>query len=132
MGQSTRYGLVGIGGLALLTAVHWLRDQALAPEPVQDYLLGVLPNFAAAIAITFVLLGIWSDAKREAGYAKTRRSFFICAGISGLGLIAWEFFQTTSDRLVFDLHDIGATLVGLGVSALLFFATTRREHAPQV
>lgn len=124
MRASTRYGMVGIAALALLTSVHWLRDQALASSTAHDYLLGVLPNFAAAIAITFVLLSIWSDQKHEAGFAETKSVFFACAGTSGSGLLAWEFVQISSDKFMFDLHDIGATLVGLALASLIFSAIT--------
>jgi hypothetical protein len=122
MKLSTRYGLAGIGALALLTIVHRFRGRAMPPQPVRDYLLGVLPNFAAAIAITFVLLSIWRDQIPEASSAT--RPFLICASFSGLGLLAWEFFQRAGNRLVFDPHDIGATLVGLGVASLVYRLAT--------
>ncbi len=121
MRLSTRYGLTGIGALALLAAVHQLRGMELSPQPSRDYLIGVLPNFAAAIAITFVLLSIWSDQNPNADFASAKRPFILCASISGLGLLAWELFQKTSSRLVFDPHDVGATVVGNGVSIMLFY-----------
>ena len=126
MRPSTRYGLVGIGALGLLTGGHKLRDLNLSLQPAGDYLLGVLPNFAAAIAITFVLLSIWSDQNCEADFARTKLAALVSASISGFGLLAWEFFQTTSTRFVFDMHDIAATFVGVGISGLLFWALTPR------
>jgi hypothetical protein len=55
---STRYGVVGISALGLLSLVHWgRRSQYDGPEIVM-YLMGVMPNVAAAIAIPFVLLSI--------------------------------------------------------------------------
>lgn len=50
----------------------------------------------------------------------------ICAATGGAGLVAWEVIQRSSDRLVFDPHDIGATIVGLIVAGLLFAAITPR------
>lgn len=95
-----RYGLAGMSGLSLLAFVHRLRAEAPPPDPAVDYLLGVAPNFAAAIAILFVLLGIWADQKREASFATAHRAFALCASISGLGLTAWEFVQRASDRSI--------------------------------
>lgn len=124
MHLSARYGLAGIVGLALLTAVQKLRDLAWSPPPPGEYLLGVLPDFAAAIAIAFVLLSIWSDQNRTADPVKMKRAFMACVLISGFGLLAWELFQKTSTRLVFDPHDIGATFLGLGAAYVLFRALT--------
>lgn len=129
MRLSTRYGLIGIAGLGLLTAAHQLREMERSPQPTIDYLLGVLPNFAAAIAITFVLLSIWSDQNPEAGFTSAKRPFLICASISGFGLLAWELFQKTSSRLVFDPHDVGATVVGIGVASALFYLLSPRPSA---
>jgi hypothetical protein len=97
------------------------------PQATKDYLIGVLPNFAAAIAITFVLLSIWSDQNKEAGFTAAKRPFFLCASISGFGLIAWELFQKTSSRLVFDPHDVGATVVGIGAAGILFYIPKPRS-----
>jgi hypothetical protein len=93
-----------------------------SPQPTIDYLIGVLPNFAAAIAITFVLLSIWADQNREADFNSAKRPFLVCAFISSVGLLAWELVQKTSSRLVFDSNDVGATLVGVGAASILFYA----------
>jgi hypothetical protein len=127
MRQSTRYGLTGIGALGLLAAVHQLRGMERTPQATSDYLIGVLPNFAAAIAITFVLLSIWSDQNKEAGFTAAKRPFLLCASISGFGLLAWELFQKTSSRLVFDPHDVGATFVGIGAASILFYILKPRS-----
>lgn len=121
MQLSTRYGLTGIGALGLLAAVHQLRDVERPPQPISDCLIGVLPNFAAAIAITFVLLSIWSDQNPKASFTSARRRFLLFAAISGIGQFDWELSQKTSGRLVFDPHDVAATIVGVGTAAILFY-----------
>jgi len=124
MRLATRYGLAGIGGLAILSFGHWLREgRSIVGQP-GEYVLGVLPNFAASIAITFVLLSIWADRKEPLTFAAARNRFLICATIGGAGLVAWEFVQLTGDRLVFDLHDISTTGIGLCAAGLLFLALT--------
>lgn len=129
MTRSTRYGLAGIGALALLSLVHWLRGRPVPDEPIFAYLLGVLPNLAAAIAITFVLLSIWADQNQDAPNAAARLWFAAFAAGSASGLIGWEMVQRTSARLVFDPHDIGATLIGTGAAFLIFLAITPGETA---
>jgi hypothetical protein len=42
------------------------------------------------------------------------------AAITGIGLVAWEYLQRSSRTLVFDYHDIGATIAGLAVAWLIF------------
>ncbi len=127
MKLSTRYGLAGIGALAVLSLVHWARKLHYDGPAIIDYMIGVLPNVAAAIAIPFVLLGIWADQRPNATYAVARRSFIVVALVAGIGLIGWEFIQRSSRTLVFDLHDIGATFVGLLVGWILFTVLTPRE-----
>ena len=127
MGLSMRYGLTGIAALGLLTAVHQLRGMDRPKQATSDYLIGVLPNFAAAIAITFILLSIWADRNPEAANSIATRWFVICGSISGVGLFAWEIFQKTSDRLVFDPHDLGATVVGLAAAGILFYWVSPRQ-----
>ena len=129
MKLSTRYGLVGIGALGALSLVHWGRKlQFEAPEIVL-YLMGVLPNVAAAIAIPFVLLGIWADQKPVATFHAARRRMVVLTLVAGIGLIAWEYVQRSSGSLVFDYHDIAATIFGLAVAWLLFVVLTPRASA---
>jgi hypothetical protein len=124
MKLATRYGLAGIGGLTLLSLGHWLREGRPIVGQPSEYLLGVLPNFAASIAVAFVLLSIWTDRNSPLTFEAARHRFLICATVSGVGLVAWEFVQLTGDRLVFDLHDISATGIGLCAAGLLFLALT--------
>lgn len=91
---------------------------------IGSFLLGVLPNFAAAIAIAFVLSSIWCDQHRDAAPASVRRCFALCALISCVGLIGWEFLQIRSGKLVFDWNDLVATVAGLAAAFVLFQVVT--------
>ncbi len=126
MKASTRYGLAGIAALAGLSLVHWLREIRFSRGDASDYLIGVAPNLCAAVAITFVVLSVWADQQKQVAYPAARRWFAIAAAISGVGLLGWEVFQRTSDNLVFDMHDIGATLAGLVISGAIFHLVTPR------
>lgn len=130
MKLATRYGLAGLAGLAMLTGVQWLRQQHPQLGPVETYLVGVAPNFAAAIAITFVLLSIWTDQRSSADKTAIRFRFAVCAAISAAGLIGWECIQMSSRNLVFDLQDMLATLVGIAVSALIYAVVTPNAADP--
>lgn len=123
-----RYGLLGIAALATLSFVHWVRGRPPMDAPVLTYLLGVSPNVLAAVAIPFVCMGVWADQKPDAPLDLAWKGFAGISVLTGIALIAWEFNQVSSRRLVFDPHDIGATLVGLVLSVLLFAATTPRRR----
>lgn len=120
MKLSTRYGAVGLGGLGLLTLVQWARQNHLQHGALLAYLIGVGPNFAAAIAITFVVLAAWLDMRPVADPGAVQLRFRISAAISALGLIGWECLQMTSHALVFDWQDVLATLAGIAVSTVLY------------
>jgi hypothetical protein len=129
MKPSIRYGLVGIGALCTLSLLQWGRKQQYAAPEIILYLMGVLPNVAAAIAVPFVFLSIWADQKPAASYQAARRRFTALALVAGTGLIAWEFMQQSSRSLVFDPHDIGATIIGLFMAWLLFAVLTPLSNA---
>ena len=126
-----RYGLVGLGALATLSLIHLGRSSSFSCGELCRYAMGVLPNLAAAIAIPFVLLSIWADQKQEASYQAARRVFILVSLAAGVALIGWEFVQQSSRALVYDVHDIGATLVGLGLGGLLFILVTPRFRLPR-
>ena len=132
MKLSTRYGLVGLGALALLSVGHWIRGLSGDWSPALAYVLGVLPNFAAAIAIPFVFTGILADQKKDAPLSVIRNWFFGSVITSFVGLLGWELLQQRSDRLVFDLNDIGATIVGSAIAIAVFAAVTKRARARSV
>jgi hypothetical protein len=126
MAFSMRYGIAGIGALAALTSVQWLRENGYAHGEAPGYLLGVLPNLFAAIAITFVVLSFCADQRKLTTYDGARPWFLLSAAIAGVGLIGWEVIQRSSGRFVFDYHDIGATLLGLVLSGAVFHLVTPR------
>jgi hypothetical protein len=128
MKLQTRYALAGIGALAVLSLVHWGRKMQFDAPEIVSYLMGVMPNVLAAIAIPFVFLGIWADQRPGESYPALRQRFVIVSLFTGLGLTAWELLQQSSHSLVFDLHDIGATIIGLGVGILLFILLTPKEN----
>lgn len=122
----TRYGIAGIGGLAALSVIHWLRGIEFPRNEVSIYLLGVLPNLCAAVAITFVVLSIWADQQKLFEYPNAKRWFWIAASIAGVGLIGWELAQLTMSSFVFDISDMGATFAGLFLSGATFYLVTPR------
>lgn len=130
MKLSTRYGLAGLGGLALLSLVQWARQQPWQHGAVLTYLIGVGPNFAAAIAITFVLQGAWTEQRSGPNGGPNdggeQRRFHLSAAISGGGLLGWEAVQMFSRNLVFDWQDVLATLAGIAVCIVLYAGLSTR------
>lgn len=112
MKLATRYSLVLITALALLSLTHWTRNHLGHLAPLFAYLRGVLPNFLAAIAIPFFVISVWVDQKKAQPGSDAKRWFISADLLSATALILWEFVQRGSVRLVFDPHDIGATIVG--------------------
>lgn len=128
MKASTRYGLVGLVALGLLTSFQWLRAHAAAGGPVQAFLLGVGPNFASALAITFVVLSVWTDQNPNATRRASRRAWLGASIFSGAGLAGWEFFQKTNASFVFDPYDLAATGLGLATGAAVFAIIPTQEN----
>jgi len=116
----TRIALIGLGALGLLSSVHWARSQQFDGPPLLLYLLGVLPNVAAAIAIPYVVLSIWVDQAPTDSFSVVQKRHLMLTGFSSVGLIAWEFGQQLSRGLYFDPDDIVATIIGM-VLGLMFF-----------
>ncbi len=121
MKPATRLALVGILGLSLLSLGHWVRENVQVQQAGIRYFLGVLPNFAAAIAMPFVIMSVWAD-QDEARNAVPDYAwrFRLSAAFSFFGLVAWEFLQLRGPRLVFDTDDLVATAVGTAVAFAAF------------
>jgi glycopeptide antibiotics resistance protein len=99
-------------GLALLSATHWARGAIRTPGSALGFALGVLPNFAAGFAMPLILASLLPAASGTPVPRSARRRFLFLLAFTTLGLVAWEVIQSRSDRFVFDLNDIAATLLG--------------------
>ena len=128
MKPSVRYGLVGVGALGVVSLVHFARGLGIDGPQFYRYALGVLPNTAAAVALPFAFMGIWSHQNPLGTYSATKRWFIAAGLVSAIGLVAWEFLQPSRGR-VFDPHDIGATIIGIGLAWFLFYAFTPNRRA---
>lgn len=120
MTLATRYASAGIAALAVLSLGHWLRALRAFDSPIATFILGVLPNVAAAVAIPFVVAGVLADMRKARPVPVSRRAFTMLNAGSVLGLAGWELVQRTSTTLRFDVDDLVATLVGALVAQGLF------------
>jgi hypothetical protein len=114
-----RLSATGMIGLGALSVTHWLRENTSAPGPVFSFLLGVMPNVAAAFAMPLILASFSPHTSRAPITNSSRLRYFWVLSFTTLGLCGWELIQTRSNRFVFDVYDILAT--GLG-SVLAYFA----------
>jgi hypothetical protein len=124
-----RLSATGMIGLAALSATHWLRENVSDAGPVLAFVLGVMPNLAAAFAMPLILASFFSHTSRIRSTKNSRLHYLWALSFTTLGLCGWELIQTQSDRFVFDVFDILAT--GLG-STLAYFALCWHARAFEV
>jgi putative flippase GtrA len=123
------YGLVGILALSVLSLVDWVRENVEVQQSGVRYALGVLPNFAASVAIPFVMMSVWSGSDESRWTVSDHaRRFRLSAAVAAAGLVAWEFVQVGSPRLVYDIHDLGATAAGMVVAFVAFRLVSPRAE----
>lgn len=122
---SYRLSATGMIGLAALSATHWLRENTSAARPVLSFVLGVMPNLAAAFAMPLILASFSPHTSRTPITKSSRLRYFWVLLFTTLGLCLWELIQEQSDRFVFDAYDLLAT--GFG-SALAYFAFSRHAR----
>jgi glycopeptide antibiotics resistance protein len=114
-----RLSATGMIGLAVLSATHWLRENTSVPAPAFSFVLGIMPNLAAAFAMPLILASFSPHTSRKPITKSSRHRYSRVLLFTTLGLCGWELIQTRSNRFVFDVYDILAT--GFG-SALAYFA----------
>jgi hypothetical protein len=120
MTHATKHALTGMAALAVLSLGHWARANSGFSSPVATFILGVLPNVAAAVAIPFITAGALADMRKDRQVPIDRRTFTMLNLASVAGLVAWEFVQRGSLSLRFDPADLVATLVGAAVAQWVF------------
>jgi glycopeptide antibiotics resistance protein len=112
--------MTGMGGLAALSATHWMRENISDPAPILAFALGVLPNLAAAFAMPLILASFVPLISRMPIMVRSRRTYLWLLLFTMFGLCGWELVQTRSDRFVFDVYDILATGLGSFLAYLAF------------
>jgi hypothetical protein len=132
-----RLSATGMLGLLALSVTHWLRQNAPPPGPVPAFVLGVMPNLAAAFAMPLIIASL---TPRASGAPITRASRIAATRVlafTTVGLVAWEFIQLSGERLVFDTYDLLATGLGSLLAYCAFdwharrFEATAHEAAPR-
>lgn len=99
-------------------------------RPSLSFVLGWMPNYLAGLGFMVLgvaILALAGDLTRDARLPGLAYPFMLLvAAVSLIGLIGWELAQL-SGRLVFDVHDIlatvGGVLTGYGV-----FVVAHRRH----
>jgi hypothetical protein len=120
MTHATKHALTGMTALAVLSLGHWARAAGMFSSPVATFILGVLPNVAAAVAIPFITAGALADMRKDRQVPIDRRTFTMLNLGSVAGLVAWEFVQRGSLSLRFDPADLVATVAGAAVAQWAF------------
>jgi hypothetical protein len=115
-----RLAATGIIGLAALSATHWLRENVSDSGPVLAFALGVMPNLAAAFAMPLILASFTPRTSRTPITEVSRLAYIWVLSSTTLGLCGWELIQTRSERFVFDVFDILATVFGSILAYIAF------------
>jgi len=116
-----RLSATGMIGLAVLSTTHWLRENTSFPGPVFSFVLGVMPNLAAAFAMPLILASFSPHTSRTPISRSSRLRYVTVLLFTTLGLCGWELIQIRSNRFVFDVYDILATGFGSALAYLAFF-----------
>jgi hypothetical protein len=124
-----RLAAIGIVGLAALSATDGLRENLSDPGPVLSFALGVMPNLEAAFAMPLLLASFTPRCSRAPITPASRSTYLWILAFTTSGLVGWEFMQTRSDRLVFDVYDILATGIGATLAHVVFARLARSGPA---
>lgn len=124
-----RLSILGIAGLAALSATHWLRGNVHDPAPALSFVLGCMPNLAAAFAMPLILATFTARTSKAPITQASRRAYLGILAFTTLGLLGWELVQTRSSNFVFDLNDVIATGVGAALAFVAYSVLVRRYAA---
>lgn len=105
--QKVLLGLFTVNMLAYQFIQDYLRPQIHNNNNVLSYLLGVAPNFFAAIALPAFFVFISSYIKNGGKYI-----LYYATTFSTIGLLFWEITQIWLKKGVFDYNDIIWTILG--------------------
>jgi hypothetical protein len=116
-----RAAILLITGMFLVMLTHLVRMRVFGIcDKSVAFLFGVLPNFAAAFSLPFLVIALESLVPGWKTKATKRiRRLAFAMGATFIGLAAWEAVQYGIWKIPFDPNDILASLIGVAFSAIL-------------
>ncbi|MCF8268805.1 MAG: hypothetical protein K9I25_02475 [Crocinitomicaceae bacterium] len=104
---------------------YYIRPHYSGESAIISYFLGIAPNFFPAIGIPALFVVFMMQLKSDNQWLNKKR--FITANvITIIGLVGWEFIQTTSKKLHFDWNDILWTFIGAAIFHVIWGLTPER------
>jgi hypothetical protein len=115
-------GLLLVIALALGLLLKLARDRGILPLLLPLDAGGTSPSFIIPFAVPFALL----SRDREVRWRDAMKT----AGLAGLGMVGYELLQPWLPGRTFDVYDIAAALLGVGVGVVVAWGLFFRSRSP--
>jgi len=126
--QHIVFTLACLMGSAICIGVRILRHDVSEYSSGFKYLLGIAPNFGAALAILFGIEIYYTILIKKLKVMNCSfKEFGLIALVTFLGLALWELLQFLFWAYPIDVYDIMATVAGIVFSILLFLITPNKQ-----
>jgi hypothetical protein len=104
---------------------YYIRPNYYGEGAIISYFLGIAPNFFPAIGIPALFVVLIMQLKTSSKWL-IERNYLTANFISLIGLVGWEFIQTSSKKLHFDWNDVLWTFIGAAIFQLIWVLTPER------
>jgi hypothetical protein len=104
---------------------YYIRPNYSREGAIISYFLGIAPNFFPAIGIPALFVVLIMQLKTSSKWL-IERNYLTANFISLIGLVGWEFIQTSSKKLHFDWNDVLWTFIGAAIFQLIWVLTPER------
>jgi len=106
-------------GFSMIFIARMLRPLPADAHPIIVFIVGVMPNFGAGLAIPFFIL-VLNDAFFKKQLWQPAMQFNVICLFTLLGLAAWELAHTLAWGVPFDWFDMLATIAGIACAYIAF------------
>jgi hypothetical protein len=104
---------------------YYIRPNYSGEGAIISYFLCIAPNFFPAIGIPALFVVLIMQLKTSSKWL-IERNYLTANFISLIGLVGWEFIQTSSKKLHFDWNDVLWTFIGAAIFQLIWVLTPER------
>jgi hypothetical protein len=104
---------------------YYIRPNYSGEGAIISYFLRIAPNFFPAIGIPALFVVLIMQLKTSSKWL-IERNYLTANFISLIGLVGWEFIQTSSKKLHFDWNDVLWTFIGAAIFQLIWVLTPER------